>query len=298
MAKKQTVPQKAVRQKLRRHVKLAVVPHAANQHRPHLVRRYGIALILALVLVSQGFYNAVISGNVLGVQADLTSKTLLDSTNSARADQGVAPLALNPKLSQAAELKINDMFDQQYWAHVAPDGTTPWRWFEQAEYRYAEAGENLAKNFSTSNGVVSAWMISPTHRANVLKETYQDVGFAVKTGELEGKTTTIVVAMYGTSDAAMVQGVADTEAPGTGVSFSPIAQLGLTLKSLNPVAIASLVLLLLAANVALIAHSYRDKLPVKLRKGWYRHHGAYKAVFFVLAATVLLVAYSTSTGQI
>ena len=305
MAKKQTktaaqkgaTAAKNAKARLHRHVKMAVVPHKANDHRPHLVRRYGIALVLALVLLSQGVYNSLVSGNVLGIQAELTSKTLLDETNKARIDQGVAPLTLNANLNQAAQLKLDDMFASQYWAHVAPDGTTPWHWFEQANYRYAEAGENLAKNFSSSGGVVSAWMVSPTHRANVLKETYRDVGFAVETGQLNGKETTIVVAMYGTSETQAIQGVAETVTPNTGVILSPMAQFGLTLKELSPVTIASVVLLLLVANVALIAHLYRKKLPVALRKSWYRHHGIYKAVFLVLVATLMVAAYSGG-GQI
>ena len=300
MAKKQTKVTKATsvtKAKIHRHVKMAVVPHKANDHRPHLVRRYGIALVLAMVILSQGIYNSLVSGNVLGIQAELTSATLLDATNQSRIDNGIAPLQLNQDLNTAAQLKLDDMFTQQYWAHVAPDGTTPWHWFEQAEYRYAEAGENLAKNFSTSGGVVSAWMVSPTHRANVLKESYQDVGFAVKTGMLNGAETTLVVAMYGTSDAQMVQGVANTSAPTVGVTLSPMAQLGLTLKELSPVAIASIVLLLLVANVALLAHLYRKKLPTTLRKSWYRHHGAYKALFLVLVATLMVAVYSGG-GQI
>ena len=300
MPKKQTKTSRAplsAKAKFHRHVKMAVVPHKGNDHRPHLIRRYGIALVLALVIVSQGVYNSVVSGNVLGIQAELTSKTLLEASNKARIENGVPALAINEALNTAAQLKLDNMFQQQYWAHVAPDGTTPWHWFEQANYRYSEAGENLAKNFSTSGGVVSAWMVSPTHRANVLKDTYKDVGFAVKTGELNGKQTTLVVAMYGTSDKQMVQGAANTDAPTVGVMLSPMAQFGLTLKEMSPVTIASIVVLLLVANVALVAHLYRKKLPLALRKSWYRHHGAYKAIFLVLVATLMVAVYSGG-GQI
>ncbi len=299
MPKKQTKNSstKGARAKLRHHVKMAVVPHAANEHRPHLVRRYGIALVLVVVVAAQATYNAVVSGNVLGIQATLTSKTLLDATNQTRAEQGAAPLKYSDSLGKAAQLKLDDMFTRQYWAHMAPDGTTPWHWFEQAEYRYAEAGENLAKNFSTSKGVVSAWMVSPTHRANVLKATYRDVGFAVKTGLLDGEEMTLVVAMYGTPETQLVQGAADTDAPEVGVSLSPMAQLGIGLRQLSPVAIASIVVLLAAANVALVAHLYRKQLPPALRKGWYRHHGMYKAMFLVAVATLLVAVYGGG-GQI
>ncbi len=297
MGKKQTKILGAHRARVRTGIKLAVVPHPGNQHRPHLIRRFGIALILVGVFLVQGVYNTTISGTVLGTQIDLTAHNLTKATNAARTAEGLQPLALNDHLNKAAALKAEDMFAKQYWAHVSPDGTTPWYWFEKGEYQYAEAGENLAKNFSTSQGVVSAWMTSPGHRENVLKKTYTDVGFASQSGELNGEYVTIVVALYASPQNQSTQGVLHTAAPIVGTPISPITQLGLALTSMTPAAIASLVLLLFATNVALVAHAYRHKLPAALQKTWYRHHGAYKALLFVVAATVLVVAY-TSTGQI
>lgn len=298
MAKKQALFKTATKATVRRRIKLAVVPHKANDHRPHLVRRTAILVALVLVVVSQGAYNAMTTGNVLGNQADLTPKILLEATNKARTDNGRSELALNVRLNDAARYKVNDMFNRQYWDHIAPDGTPPWRWFEQAGYRYAEAGENLAKNFSTSKGVISAWMISPSHRENVLKQSYRDVGFATRTGELNGKTVTITVAMYGTSDEVAVQGAVDTNVTNIGVTFNPMTRLGLALQALSPVTVASIVLLLGMANVALLAHINRHKLPAGLRKGWYRHHGLYKATFLILVASILVMSYTMVTGQI
>ncbi len=250
--------------------------------------------VLLLVLLVQGLYNAVVSHNVLGVQADLTKKVLLEVTNRERANKDIPLLTLNAQLNKAAQAKVDDMFAHQYWAHVAPNGTTPWYWLEQAGYRYVSAGENLAKNFSTGEGVVAAWMVSPAHRANVLEGAYRDVGFAIKTGELKGETTTLVVALYGTPDTSMVQGIAngDLKAPEVGLPLSPLAHFGVILKALSPVTIASIVMLLFATNVALAAHVYRNKLPKQLQRSWYRHHGLYKAVFLLFIATVLTVAYS------
>lgn len=290
-----------IRARARKHVRLAVVPHKANHYRPHAVRRYGIALILLLVFAVQGGYNGVTGGNVLGVQPQVTAVGLLDATNQARAGEGQQPLAINEKLSQAAQLKAQDMFAQQYWAHTAPNGTKPWHWFGEAGYAYIDAGENLAKNFTTSGSAVSAWLASPTHRANVLKPEYRDVGFAVVEGVLEGEPTTIVVALYGTPEAAAVQGAAGVR-PQTQVSkvdtpLSLMARIGVGMQTITPVALASVVVLLLAANIALLAHVYRRKLPLTLRRSWYRHHGAYKAAGFASVAVVIVAAYS-SIGQI
>jgi uncharacterized protein YkwD len=289
----------SLRAHVKKHVKLAVVPHKANQYRPHAIRRYGIIAIVVFVLFAQGIHSSFfVHSSILGTQAQITPAGLLAETNSARAKQNEQPLVLNAELTKAAKLKVQSMFDQQYWAHVAPDGTTPWHWFNEVNYAYSEAGENLAKNFTSSAGTVNAWVASPSHRANVLKADYKDVGFAVMDGTLEGKPTTLVVALYGTPEELATQGVlASTQASELDTPVSIMAQIGIGLRTMTPVTIASVVLLLLAANVALVAHMYRRKLPVGLRRSWYRHHGLYKAIGLTSLAIVLVVAYG-GIGQI
>jgi uncharacterized protein YkwD len=286
--------------RLHKRVKLALVPHAKNQYRPHAIRRYGMVAIIIFVFAIQALYNGMATGSVLGAEADITANGLLAATNQERAAQNEAPLVVNEKLMQAAKLKAQNMFAEQYWAHNAPDGTTPWHWFNEANYEYSEAGENLAKNFTSSTGTVAAWMASPTHRANILKADYKDVGFAVINDTLAGKPTTIVVALYGapeTVSAASVQGVATTVAPTMAGEMSPLSRFNLGLHRLTPAVMTSLVILAVAAALAMLAHQYRNKLPLQLRKSWYRHHGVYKAVSFASLALVFIFV-SGGVGQI
>lgn len=136
--------------------------------------------------------------NVLGYATDITVEKLLTLTNEERKKEGLEPLTFNDKLAVAASKKADDMFTQNYWAHYAPDGTTPWSFILGSGYKYEYAGENLAKNFLFSDGVVEAWMKSPTHRENLLRKEYKEVGFAVANGVLNGEETTLVVQMFGT----------------------------------------------------------------------------------------------------
>jgi hypothetical protein len=94
------------------------------------------------------------------------------------------------------------MFSKDYWAHNAPDGTTPWVFIKGAGYNYIYAGENLARGFSSAQDVITAWMNSPEHRQNVLSPNYQNVGFAVSTGKLNGEDTVLVVEMLGSTNLA------------------------------------------------------------------------------------------------
>lgn len=294
--------QKAIRpprlkRTVRRHLKLAFVPHGANQFRPHAVRRYGLVAFLLLVIGVQAVYNVTATGTVLGAKTAITSQELLQDTNAERAKRGLAPLRPNDRLSRAAALKARDMFARQYWAHVAPNGTTPWYWLKAAGYEYAVAGENLARGFGSADAAMTAWMSSPDHRKNILGEKYGDAGFAVASGMLDGQPTTLLVALYGqeASAPAAVGAVAPMVTP-TNQVISPMARVGIALQSMTPVAMASVFLLAVLAAVALTAHAYRRKLPKSLRESWYRHHGLLKAGG--MASLVVLVIVLYSGGQI
>ena len=89
------------------------------------------------------------------------------------------------------------MLTQDYWAHVAPDGTQPWKFFTDSGYIYRFAGENLARDFSDPGSAISAWMASPSHRENLLSSKYKDTGVAVVEGDLNGVETTLIVQLFG-----------------------------------------------------------------------------------------------------
>lgn len=152
--------------------------------------------LLIAFFLTLGFKYTPLS-NVLGYATDITVEKLYQLTNQERQKNGLPNLAYSEKLSQAAAKKAQDMFAKNYWAHYAPDGVTPWDFILQAGYQYEYAGENLAKNFLFSDGVVSAWMNSPSHRDNILRKDYTEVGFAVVNGTLNGEPTTLVVQMFG-----------------------------------------------------------------------------------------------------
>ena len=60
----------------------------------------------------------------------------------------------------------------------------------------------MARGFTNAGDVITAWMNSPEHRKNVLSSNYQNVGFAVATGKLNGEDTVLVVEMLGSTSFA------------------------------------------------------------------------------------------------
>lgn len=182
------------------------VPRESNNHRAKLLS-HQFLLFLALFLFIGQFFLPIIKTNfssVLGVSTDISAQTLLLLTNQSRQEQKLTVLTLNKQLSSAASRKAEDMFAKNYWAHNAPDGATPWFFLKESEYDYAYAGENLARGFTKSDEIVAAWMESPTHRDNLLSQNYEEVGFAAAQGALLGEETTLVVAMFGGKNTAVL----------------------------------------------------------------------------------------------
>lgn len=179
------------------------IPQHTNNHRAKALHVDSLLVYVLLFALFNLGIRAVhrVAPEVLGYATDINVQALLVDTNAQRAQAGLSPLTLNSTLSVAAANKAADMFAKNYWAHNSPTGSTPWDFITGAGYHYTVAGENLAKNFSNSQGVVDAWMASPSHRANVLKSSYRDVGFAVVNGTLNGEETTLVVQMFGTTPA-------------------------------------------------------------------------------------------------
>lgn len=182
------------------------VPHHTNNHRAkllHVDALLSYVLLFALFNLGLKIAHRTVP-DVLGYATDIHVEQLLSDTNAKRAEAGLSAVTINSTLSNAAAAKAADMFSKNYWSHNSPTGDTPWTFISGAGYAYTIAGENLAKNFSTSAGVVDAWMASPSHRANLMKPGYRDIGFAVVNGTLNGEETTLVVQMFGATNAAPV----------------------------------------------------------------------------------------------
>jgi len=128
----------------------------------------------------------------------LTKAGVIELTNVQREKYGLPKLKENAKLNLSAELKVQDMFLQQYFAHDSPSGATVGNLADGAGYQFIAIGENLALgNFENDEVLVQAWMDSPGHRANILNNRYQEIGVMVLKGTFEGKSTWLAVQHFG-----------------------------------------------------------------------------------------------------
>ncbi len=179
------------------------VPHHTNNHRAKLLQPVGLSVLIVVSLVLHASISFVSSRNllppglVLGFASSISSPQVIEATNQERAKLSLSTLKPSSLLAQAAAEKAAHMFEHDYWAHISPEGVTPWYFMHKFNYSYSVAGENLARDFSDTESMTQAWMESPTHRENIVNPKYSEIGIAVVNGKLQGVDTTLVVQMFG-----------------------------------------------------------------------------------------------------
>lgn len=178
------------------------IPHKDTHKKAHLISWEALLIYVFFFMALQVGFSIVgyTKPGILGISGNIDQKKLIELTNIEREKKGLPVVKENEALDRAAELKAQNMFAENYWAHFAPSGKSPWDFILGAGYKFTFAGENLAKNFYSSDDVVKAWVESPTHRDNLLNPNYRDIGIAVVEGTLNGQKTILVVQEFGTTE--------------------------------------------------------------------------------------------------
>lgn len=99
-------------------------------------------------------------------------------TNDARARNGLPALVANPKLMDAARIQAQQMAQYQVADHTISGATYPTLQsrLQAVGYSYSSAAENVAWNQRDAQSVVSGWMTSAGHRANILDPYLREIG--------------------------------------------------------------------------------------------------------------------------
>jgi uncharacterized protein YkwD len=112
--------------------------------------------------------------------ADGPEAQVLALVNAERAAAGCAAVTADDELAAVARAHSEDMRDRGYFGHVNPDGLGP---FDRAERAGLSArAEDIAVGQQGAAEVMTAWMDSPGHRANILNCDLTRLGTGVATG--------------------------------------------------------------------------------------------------------------------
>lgn len=106
------------------------------------------------------------------------AQQVLTLVNDARANSGCAPLTMNSQLVKDAQLQSEDMALNNFFSHTNPDPSraTVGLRATAAGYDWAMVAENIAAGYSSPASVMSGWMSSSGHRANILNCAYTELG--------------------------------------------------------------------------------------------------------------------------
>ena len=125
--------------------------------------------------------NLIYPGQVLTIpQTDSSvlafEKEVVRLVNEQRVQNGLKPLKENWELSRVARYKSQDMVDKRYFSHTSPTYGSPFQMIKDFGLSFRTAGENIAYGQRTPQAVVTAWMNSSGHRANILNPSYTQIG--------------------------------------------------------------------------------------------------------------------------
>jgi len=131
-------------------------------------------------------------------ETELSKNGIFAWTNVERVRNGNLPVYFpDTKLDEIARLRLEDMFQKQYFDHVSPSSESASTEAKVVGYEFASIGENIALgNFGSDEKLVKAWMNSPGHRANILHSNFQKLGVAVREGIFEGEKTWLAVQIF------------------------------------------------------------------------------------------------------
>jgi uncharacterized protein YkwD len=161
-----------------------------------------VALAAPLSASAAGCGDASASPSSVSDHAAVKSTVCL--INKQRSARRMRAVRLNGRLSRAAARHAQDMVRRDYFAHTSPSGDTFLQRIKLTGYvegtRAWTVGENLAWGSgtrATPSAIVSAWMNSPGHRANILNRRFREVGIAIVRGAPNGGPGATYVNTFG-----------------------------------------------------------------------------------------------------
>lgn len=101
-------------------------------------------------------------------------KEVVDLVNAERAKEGLAPLTIDTKVQAAAQIRAMEC--EQLFSHTRPNGSSFATALKEQNVSYRNAGENIAWGQKTPQEVVTAWMNSAGHRANIMNKNFTTIG--------------------------------------------------------------------------------------------------------------------------
>ena len=126
------------------------------------------------------------------IDESLDKNGILQLINTARQENALPLLEIDPLLDSVAQTKAQDMVDNNYFAHNSPTYGSPFEMMQNAGVTYINAGENIAGN-SSIESAINSFLESQEHRKNILSNSYNYVGIGIAPSDTYGY---VIVLMF------------------------------------------------------------------------------------------------------
>jgi uncharacterized protein YkwD len=143
--------------------------------------RSSIARLVKLALLPVALFGVVLVASPAQAAAPTTAQLAADivaGTNAARAKAGCGALRADAKIAYAARGHSAFMAQTATFSHIGRSSSSFVTRVQAAGYS-TPMSENIAWGYPTGAAVVTAWMHSPGHRANILNCAAKSVGVGV-----------------------------------------------------------------------------------------------------------------------
>lgn len=125
--------------------------------------------------------------NVAAINVKAVERSAFDMLNRKRVDNGLTPLAWSDDLEAVARQHSQNMAEFQFFSHRGLDNKMVSDRADAAGVgRWRAIGENIAFNRGFDDPVgkaVELWLDSPSHRRNLLSETWKETAVGVAVAE-------------------------------------------------------------------------------------------------------------------
>jgi uncharacterized protein YkwD len=152
--------------------------HRAPRALDHRIRTYGITAALGLFSIGGVLPQCAAAPPPAVVQVTSVQQSVVDAVNYHRAKAGRRPVVIDARLTAAAQGHSDHMARERILTHIGAGWTDGGMRISNAGYRWRAWAENVAAGQTTAADVMSAWMNSPGHRANILSDRVVHIGVA------------------------------------------------------------------------------------------------------------------------
>lgn len=135
--------------------------------------------------------------SITPIEEKITAKTITQQINKIRTKNNLKSLETSAELANAAREKATDMLEKNYWNDISPNGSQPWKFITDTEYKYIDASILLGQGHATLEELINAWMNNERNKSDILSKNYEDIGIHVQKNNNDDTTVTVFIASGG-----------------------------------------------------------------------------------------------------